>query len=61
MFSIPVGFDERIVTEPDLRAAQAGLLLGTTTPDQRALIDACLSWVIINHVAIRPASTECSG
>ena len=44
-FHIPVGFSERDVSRAELRAVQRDFLQGSLKGDQRALIDACLSWL----------------
>ena len=48
---MPVGFSERLVSSEELRDAQRAFLQGTVDDDQRALIDACLSWVIAHAAA----------
>lgn len=42
---LPFGFVRRVVTEPEIRAAQERFIRGTTTDDDRKLIDAALSYL----------------
>lgn len=46
---LPIGFTQRAVTVNELRDVQKAFLLKRLTAEQRAVVDACLSWIINQH------------
>ncbi len=57
MFRMSVGFSEKDVSRRELREAQKAFLQGSLNDEQRALVDACLSRVILQ--ANDSPFTEC--
>ena len=58
VFRLPVGFAEMAVGESELRGAQAAILGGLVDDRQRALLDACVSWVCCHAPRQKAPSPE---
>jgi hypothetical protein len=53
MIKLPIGHDRNLIPEKELRQIQAGLHSSGMDPSDVAVLDACVSYVVLNAPRVR--------